>query len=159
MCLTCTSMMLWILIGLIQFLYNGHVISGNIPKKKTNIIIVRTRFELPTHYVDGLRPKKPKNNEFVESGSENWALVNQTNTRKDSDDKRMKRKEVVLKISSSENSKDICSFILLKSPITSSILESLFVSPFFSIPPSRFFFFLLYSLSFSSPPSTCMLDG
>ena len=95
-------MMLWILIGLIQFLYNGHVISGNIPQKKTNIIIVRTRFELPTHYVDGLRPKKPKNNEFVESGSENWALVNQTNTRKDSDDKRMKRKEVVLKISSSE---------------------------------------------------------
>ena len=80
-------MMLWILIGLIQFLYNGHVISGNISKKKTNIIIVRTRFELPTHYVDGFRPKKPKNNEFVKSGSENWALVNQTNTRNDSDDK------------------------------------------------------------------------
>ena len=52
---------------------------------------VRTRFKLPTHYMDELRPK---NNEFVESGSENWVLVNQTNTGKDSDDKRMKRKKV-----------------------------------------------------------------
>ena len=41
--------------------------------------IVRTKFELPTYYVDGLRPK---NNEFVESESENWALVNQMNTGK-----------------------------------------------------------------------------
>ena len=105
--------------------------------------IVRIRFELPTHYVDGLRPKKPKINEFVESGSENWALVNQTNTRNDSDNKRMKRKEVVLKISSLAKSEEVCSFILLKSSITSSILESHFVSPFFSIPSSCFFFFLL----------------
>ena len=89
---------------------------------------VRTLFELPTHYVDGLRPK---NKEFVESGSESWALVNQTNTGKDSDDKRMKRKEVTLKISSSAKSEEVCSFILLKSPIKSSSLESLFVSPFF----------------------------
>ena len=55
---------------------------------------VRTRFEFLAHYVDGFRPK---NNEFVESGLENWALVDQTNTEKDSDDKRMKRKRVVLK--------------------------------------------------------------
>ena len=41
--------------------------------------------------------KKPKNNEFVESGLENWVLVNQMNIGKDSDDKRMKRKRVVLK--------------------------------------------------------------
>ena len=54
------------------------------------MVSVRTRFELPTHYVDGLRPK---NNESIESRSENWDLVNQTNTGKDLDDKRMKRKK------------------------------------------------------------------
>ena len=43
--------------------------------------------------MDGLRPKKPKNNEFVECGLKNWALVNQTNAEKDSNDKRMKRKK------------------------------------------------------------------
>ena len=75
--------------------------------------------------MDGLRPKKPKNNEFVESGLENWALVNQMNFGKDSDDKRMKRKKVVLKISSSAKSEEVCSFILLMSPITSLILESI----------------------------------
>ena len=53
--------------------------------------IVRTKFELPTHYVDGLRPKKPKNNEFVESESENWALVNQTNTRKKGEEEEKKK--------------------------------------------------------------------
>ena len=53
------------------------------------------------------------------------------NTGKDSDDKRMKRKKVTLKISSSAKFEEVCSFILLKSPITSSSLESLFVSPFF----------------------------
>ena len=75
--------------------------------------------------MDGVRPKKPKNNEFVESGLENWALVNQMNFGKDSDDKRMKRKKVVLKISSSAKSEEVCSFILLMSPITSLILESI----------------------------------
>ena len=97
---------------------------------------VRTTFELPTHYVDGLRPQ---NNEFVESGLENWVLVNQTNIGKDSDDKRMKRKKVVLKILSSAKSEEVCSFILLTSPITSSILESIFV----------FFFLLLLSFQCS----------
>ena len=94
--------------------------------------IVKTRFEFPTHYVDGLRPKKPKNNEFVESGLENWVLVNQMNSGKDSDDKRMKRKKVVLKISSSAKSEEVCSFILLMSPITSLILESILFPPFSS---------------------------
>ena len=159
MCLTCTSMMLWILIGLIQFLYNGHVISGNISKKKTNIIIVRTRFELPTHYVDGLRPNKPKNKEFVKYGSENWVLVNQTNNGNDSDDKRMKIRKVTLKISSLAKSEEVCFFILLKSLITSFSGISIGFSLFSSICSSRFLFFLLYSLSFSSPPSTYMLDG
>ena len=92
--------------------------------------IVKTRFEFPTHYVDGLRPKKPKNNEFVESGLENWVLVNQMNSGKDSDDKRMKRKKVVLKISSLAKSEEVCSFILLMSPITSLILESILFLPF-----------------------------
>ena len=71
----------------------------------------------------GLRPKKPKNKEFVESVLENWALVNQTNIGKNSDDKRMKRKRVVLKKSSLAKSEKVCSFILLTSPITSLILE------------------------------------
>ena len=82
--------------------------------------------------MDGVRPKKPKNNEFVESGLENWVLVNQMNSGKDSDDKRMKRKKVVLKISSSAKSEEVCSFILLMSPITSLILESILFPPFSS---------------------------
>ena len=112
-------------------------------------MVVRTGFEFPTHYVDGLRPKKSKNNEFVESGLENWVLVNQTNTGKDSDDKRMKRKRVVLKKSSSAKSEEVCSFILLTSLITSLILECFFVSlflfSFFRSPNliSSFFFYTL----------------
>ena len=86
------------------------------------IRLVRTRLEFPAHYMDGLRPKKPKNNEFA---------------RKDSDDKRMKRKMVVSKKLSSAKSKEVCSFILLTSLITSVILECYLVStfffPFFSI--------------------------
>ena len=41
---------------------------------------MRTRFEIPVQDVKGLRPKKKKalNNEFVKSGLEHWALVNQT---------------------------------------------------------------------------------
>ena len=84
--------------------------------------------------MDGLRPK---NNEFVESELENWALVNQMNTGEDSDEKRMKRKRVVLKKSSSAKFEKGCSFILLTSPITSLILECHFVSLFF------FFHFLI----------------
>ena len=67
----------------------------------------------------GLRPKKPQNNELVKSGLENWVLVNKTNIGKDSDDKRIKRKKVMLKISFSAKSEEVCSFILLKSLITS----------------------------------------
>ena len=114
-------------------------------KKKKESIIVKTRVELPTHYKDGLRPNKPKNNEFVECGSKNWALVNQTNTGRDSDDKRMKRRKVMLKISSSEKFEEVCSFILLKSPITI----------FFGIPIGfSLFFNLLFSFSLFSfiPP-------
>ena len=117
-------------------------------KKKKESIIVKTRVELPTHYKDGLRPNKPKNNEFVECGSKNWALVNQTNTGRDSDDKRMKRRKVMLKISSSEKFEEVCSFILLKSPITiffgipigfSLFLQSpLLVFSFFFYTPSPF---------------------
>ena len=70
--------------------------------------------------MDGLRPK---NNEFVESELENWALVNQMNTGEDSDEKRMKRKRVVLKKSSSAKFEKGCSFILLTCPITSFVLE------------------------------------
>ena len=100
--------------------------------------------------MDGLRPKKPKNNEFVNSGLEDWALVNQTNIGKDSDDKRMKRKKgCVEKIT---KSKEVCSFILLTSPITSLILECYFVSllfsPFFLDPPSSFIFSLIFISTF-----------
>ena len=38
-----------------------------------------------------LGPKSP-NNEFVENGLENWALINQTNLRMDLDVERMKNK-------------------------------------------------------------------
>ena len=34
--------------------------------------IVRTKFESLAQKMDGVRPKKPKTNEFVESGLENW---------------------------------------------------------------------------------------
>ena len=81
--------------------------------------------------MDGLRPK---NNEFVDSGLENWVLVNQTNTVKDSDDKRMKRKRVIEEKSSSAKSEEVCSYILLTSPITSLVLECYVVLfSFFSI--------------------------
>ena len=56
--------------------------------------IVRTKFELPTYYMDGLRPKKPKNNEFVESESKNWALVNQTNTGKKGEEEKKKKTKI-----------------------------------------------------------------
>ena len=37
---------------------------------------VRTQFGSQAQEMDGFRPKKPnKNNEFVESGLENWALM------------------------------------------------------------------------------------
>ena len=97
----------------------------------------------------GLRPKKPQNNELVKSGLENWVLVNKMNIGKDSDDKRIKRKKVMLKISFSAKSEEVCSFILLMSPITSLILEPILFLPFsspFSRSPnlvSPFFFYAL----------------
>jgi len=42
------------------------------------IIYVRTRFDILAQGMNGIRSKKPKNNEFVEDGLENWVLVNQT---------------------------------------------------------------------------------
>ena len=47
----------------------------------------------------------------------------------------------MLKISFSTKSEEVCSFILLKSLITSSIMESFFFLPFSLIPSSRFFLF------------------
>ena len=43
-----------------------------------------------------LGPKSP-NNEFVENGLENWALINQTNLRMNSDVERKKKNGFVLK--------------------------------------------------------------
>ena len=43
------------------------------------IIIVRTNSELVAHYMEWLKPKKPMNNEFIENGLENWAVVDQIN--------------------------------------------------------------------------------
>ena len=78
---------------------------------------------------------RPKNNEFVESKLENWALINQMNIGEDLDEKRMKRKRVVLKKSSSAKSEKGCSFILLTSPITSFVLEYiLFLLSFLFLP-------------------------
>ena len=101
--------------------------------------------------MDELRPKKPKNNEFVESGLEKWVLVNQTNSGTDLDDKSMKRKKgcveniVIGKVRGGlffyithESDYKFDSGIYFVSP---------FLFPFFSIPQSRFFFFLLYSPS------------
>ena len=56
----------------------------------------------------------------------------------------MKRKDVTLKISSLTKSEEVCSFILLKSSIKSSSLESLFISPFFLSSPHLFFSFFFY---------------
>ena len=36
----------------------------------------RTRFESLVQRINELRPKKPNTNEFVESGLENWVLMN-----------------------------------------------------------------------------------
>ena len=43
----------------------------------------------------GLSPRSP-NNEFVESGLENWVLISQTNFRMDSDLERKKKKRVCI---------------------------------------------------------------
>ena len=44
-----------------------------------------------------LGPKSP-NNEFVENGLENWALVDRTNLRMDSDVERKKKKGVCVEV-------------------------------------------------------------
>ena len=102
--------------------------------------------------MDGLRPK---NNEFVESGLENWALVNKMNTGRDSNDKRMKRKRVVLKKSSSAKSEEVCSYILFSSPITSLVLECYIVfspfSPSLNLVASLFFY-TLFTFHLHLPP-------
>ena len=51
---------------------------------------VRTQFESLAKRINELRPKKTQYNEFVESGLENWVLINQTISKMDSDDKKMK---------------------------------------------------------------------
>ena len=89
-------------------------------------------------------------------GWKNWALVNRTNTRKDSDDKRMKRKKgCIEEKSSSAKSKEVCSYILLTNPITSLVLEcylvslfSFFLNPLISLPPSSFILSFLFISTF-----------
>ena len=51
---------------------------------------VRTQFGSQAQRMYELRPKKPKYNEFIESGLENWALMSQTTSKVDPDDKKMK---------------------------------------------------------------------
>ena len=51
---------------------------------------VRTQFESLAKRINELRPKKTQYNEFVESGLENWILMNQTTSKVDFDDKKMK---------------------------------------------------------------------
>ena len=60
------------------------------------MLIVRTKFKFLTQKVDGLT-QKAQNNEFKESGSKNWALMNQTTGKVGLDDKKMKIDEFKLK--------------------------------------------------------------
>ena len=60
------------------------------------MLIVRTKFKFLTQKVDGLT-QKAQNNEFIESGSKNWALMNQTTDKVGLDDKKMKIDEFKLK--------------------------------------------------------------
>ena len=104
--------------------------------------------------MDGLRPKKPKNNEFVESGLKNWALVNQTKTRRDLDDKRMKRKRVVLKKNCPRQSPRrfvliYYSQVRLQVWFWNAILFFLlFLHPLISLPPSSFILSSLFISTF-----------
>ena len=103
--------------------------------------LVRTKFEFLACYLDELRPK---NNEFVESGLENWALVNQMNTGRDSNDKRMKRKRVVLKKNRPQPSlrRSVLIYysqVRLQVWFWNAILFFLhFFHPLISLPPSSF---------------------
>ena len=60
--------------------------------------------------------------------------------------------------SSSAKSKKTCSYVFLSSLITKSVLDAIIIFPSFSDPLSHSLL-LLYCISFSSPPSTCMPDG
>ena len=57
-----------------------------------------------------LGPKSP-NNEFVENGLENWALVDQTNFQMDSDVERKKKKGVCVEVN--HNRQDLKRSVLI----------------------------------------------
>ena len=52
---------------------------------------------LARYEMDGFRPKKPKTMNLQRVGWKNWALINQTNTKVNSDDKKMKIDKFMLK--------------------------------------------------------------
>ena len=54
----------------------------------TIIVFVRTQFESLAQRIN--EPEKAQYNELLESGLENWALMNQTTSKVNSDDKKMK---------------------------------------------------------------------
>ena len=58
----------------------------NIRHNQTYLSLVRTRFGYLKQKDRWTQAQKAQNNEFVENGLENWALVDQTNIRRDSND-------------------------------------------------------------------------
>ena len=61
------------------------------------MVSVKTRYGSPSPKDEWTKTQKAQNNEFVESGLENWALVNQTTDRVYFDHKIMKIDKFKLK--------------------------------------------------------------
>ena len=100
--------------------------------------------------------QKTQYNEFVESELENWVLINQTTSKVDLDDKKMKIDWFILnKIVLSTVRGDQFLYIFLKFDykFSSQLLQYFFF--YFSIPSSQSISSILYYLHLSFPPSTC----
>ena len=128
-------------------------------KLQYDIFTVRTRFRIPTQGVNGFRPKKPKtmNLYWVKTLGSSYPNIKSGRF----DDKRMKIHKCMLeKKTSSAFAEDIGFFIMLLGKVTSLIFNCYSVSfLLFSPPLSHSLLLLLYCLSLSSPPSTCIIDG
>ena len=109
----------------------------------------------PTH--GWTKAQKDQNNEFIESGLENWALVSRTNHGMSSDDNITKRKKGLFwRKSSSAESKKVGSCILFLCLVTNLVPECYSAFVFFLDLLSCSLSLLLYCLSLWSSPSTCM---
>ena len=99
--------------------------------------------------------QRAQNNEFVENGLENWALINQTNVKVDLDDKWMKLNGFMLKkivLGTVRGDQFLYISFKFDYKVTSWLLQcfSLDFRSLFSLFP-----LLLYIFPFSSLPSTC----